>query len=912
LLDSHLQEKMKLVTNSNNINTLKLLICGNITNSKLEIAFTAPAKDSKETLPVLEVDGVKLFVPNAASEFILQTRINVEGESWLHWETSYLYPRVVSLLSKVTDQSLLQEIKNILAKVNDALKNSDFLVGSNLGLVDILIWCDVYPILTDSKVKKDFSQLTSLVKWFENVSNQPSVKASLVKFGTGIDGCKNAAPTLFSVNAASVSGSKPVTKIAVSQATAASETKNDTPVDPALVEAAKTKWNIKPNPLNPVSDEVLPQKDKRNIMITSALPYVNNVPHLGNIVGCVLSADVYARFARLRGYNVLYVCGTDEYGTQTETKAAEEGLTPQQICDKYNKLHSEIYEWFNISFDKFGRTTTQEQTKIAQEIFWSLHRAGNTCEDSVDQLFCSACDRFLADRFVEGECPLPGCHYEDARGDQCDKCGKLINAVELIKPRCKLCSKNSGVQLEVRSSKHLFIDLPKLEEGLNNWLNESSEQWTNNARVIAKSWTKGGLQQRCITRDLKWGTPVPLEGYENKVFYVWFDAPIGYISITAQYTKEWQQWWKNPENVEYWQFMAKDNVPFHSVVFPCTLLGTKEKWTMVNRLMSTEYLNYEDAKFSKSRGVGVFGNDAQATGIPADVWRFYLIYVRPENQDSAFQWDDLMLKNNSELLANLGNFINRALKFTKDNFNSCVPEMTINEHDWEMVARINQELVDYINLLEDAREREAITVVFNISRIGNQIMQHNTPWKLVKGSEDDKKRAGSVVGLSANIACLLSVLIQPYLPNLSKTLQTQLAAPPSVNVIPEHFYCMLPVGHKIGVPSPLVTEIKPDTIAALKVRYAGKQSERGSLKEKSSAPSSTPAPAPGAGDKELISSLEKQVAEQGDKVRQLKTSKAEKSAIDTEVALLLDLKKKLTIVSGQPLPQPGGKKGKKK
>lgn len=312
---------------------------------------------------------------------------------------------------------------------------------------------------------------------------------------------------------------------------------------------------------------------------------------------------------------------------------------------------------------------------------------------------------------------------------------------------------------------------------MNSWLDKSSEKWSSNARVIAKSWLKGGLQPRCITRDLVWGTPVPLEGYKDKVFYVWFDAPIGYISITAQYTEHWEKWWKNPDMVEYWQFMAKDNVPFHSVVFPSTLLGTGDKWTMVNRLMSTEYLNYEDSKFSKSRGIGVFGNDAQDTGIPADVWRFYLMYIRPENQDSAFKWEDLMTKVNAELLANLGNFINRALKFTKDNFGSKVPEMNLNSEDWELVARVNQELAAYINHLEDAREREAITAVFNVSRLGNQLMQHNTPWKLVKGSAEDKARAGTVVGLSVNMAALLSVLIQPYMPNMAANLENQLAVP---------------------------------------------------------------------------------------------------------------------------------------
>ena len=283
-------------------------------------------------------------------------------------------------------------------------------------------------------------------------------------------------------------------------------------------------WNRPVQPLKKATAEkVLPVEGARNVLITSALPYVNNVPHLGNIVGCVLSADVFARFCRLRGYNTLYICGTDEYGTTTETKALEEGLTPQQICDKYHALHKEIYEWFNISFDKFGRTTTEHQTKIAQDIFWDLHKAGNLTEDSTDQLHCQSCDRFLADRFVEGMCPLPGCGYEDARGDQCDGCGKLINAVDLKQPRCKICNATP----QVKSSKHVFINLPNVESELNDWLEQSSQVWTKNAREIAKSWLKGGLQPRCITRDLKWGTPVPMKGYESKVFYVWFDAPIG-------------------------------------------------------------------------------------------------------------------------------------------------------------------------------------------------------------------------------------------------------------------------------------------------------------------------------------------------------------------------------------------------
>ncbi|KAK2171758.1 hypothetical protein NP493_1029g04013 [Ridgeia piscesae] len=539
---------------------------------------------------------------------------------------------------------------------------------------------------------------------------------------------------------------------------------------------------------------VLPLSGERNFLITSALPYVNNIPHLGNIIGCVLSADVFSRFSRLRNYNTLFICGTDEYGTATETKAMEEGLTPQQICDKYNRLHTDIYEWFNISFDYFGRTTTKQQTEIAQAIFWKLYNSGYILKDAVDQLQCEPCNRFLADRFVEGICPF--CAYEDARGDQCDKCGKLINAVDLIQPRCKQC----GSTPVVRTSQHLFIDLPKLEPLLVKHIDRvfADGLWTKNAQVITKSWIRDGLKPRCISRDLKWGIPIPLEGYTDKVFYVWFDAPIGYISITANYTDDWEKWWKNPQQVQYFNFMAKDNVPFHSVLFPSSLLGCDENWTVVNHLSATEYLNYEDTKFSKSRGTGVFGNNAQDTGIPADIWRFYLLFMRPESQDSAFSWDDFMLKNNGELLNNLGNFINRALMFVHNNFGGEIGVMELMDIDRELLVMVNRELKTYINNLEHIKLRDGIRNILSISRYGNQYMQANKPWILIKGTEQDRARAGTVTGLAANIACLLSVMVQPYMPQVSATIQSQLNAPPECNVLTNSFLCYLPAGHHIG------------------------------------------------------------------------------------------------------------------
>lgn len=476
----------------------------------------------------------------------------------------------------------------------------------------------------------------------------------------------------------------------------------------------------------------VPISGHRNVLITSALPYVNNVPHLGNIIGSTLSADVFARYCRITGANVLYICGTDEYGTATETKAAEEKLTPREICDKYHKIHADVYQWFNIHFDKFGRTSTEIQTKIVQDIFMQVYSNGYIIKDEIEQLYCENCEKFLADRFVEGICPF--CTYKDARGDQCDKCSKLINAVELKEPRCKTC-KSSPI---IKSSKHLFLDLEKIQPKLEKWLEETlskENHWSQTAKVITNSWIKEGLKARCITRDLKWGIPVPLEGYTDKVFYVWFDAPIGYLSITASLCPEWEKWWKNNDNVELFHFLGKDNVTFHSIIFPSTQLVTNEKWTMCSHIPAVEYLNYEDTKFSKSRGIGVFGNSVKNTKIESDIWRFYLLYIRPENQDTAFNWDDLMAKNNTELLNNLGNFLNRALSFLNKNFQSTIGEIVLNTNDKVLLFHINEELKAYIDLMNKVRLRDGIKSILNISRLGNQYFQSEQPWTLIKDND---------------------------------------------------------------------------------------------------------------------------------------------------------------------------------
>jgi len=413
------------------------------------------------------------------------------------------------------------------------------------------------------------------------------------------------------------------------------------------------------------------------------------------------------------------------------------------------------------------------------------------------------------------------------------------------------------------------------------------------------------LKPRCVTRDLKWGTPVPLEGFTDKVFYVWFDAPIGYISITANYTDEWEKWWKNPEEVKYVQFMAKDNVPFHSVVFPSSLIASNDNYTLVNELIATEYLNYEDDKFSKSRGVGVFGDHAESTGIPADIFRFYLLFTRPETQDSSFQWSDLAMVNNSELLNNLGNFVNRALMFLKNAFSSTMPQLELMEEDYKLIATVNKDLVSYIDHLDKSKLRDAIRFVLNISRTGNQYIQSNQPWVLAKGSDAGRVRAGTVIGLSVHISALIAVLVHPYMPDISAQIQKQLLMTADILVIPEHFVPMLSTGHKIGVPYPLFKKIEPALPQELSKRFAGTRSD---TKTNAKAGKQTNVQTNGTtnqavngsnhGDPIKIAELTERVALQGDVVRKAKGDKSSKDVIGVEVKKLLDLKSELAILQG--------------
>ena len=546
-------------------------------------------------------------------------------------------------------------------------------------------------------------------------------------------------------------------------------------------------------------------------LITSALPYVNNIPHLGNLTQ-VLSADVFARFCRSKGYETLYICGTDEYGTASETRALQEGVTPRELCDHYHAIHRDIYKWFNISFDYFGRTSTPKQTEIVQHIFNEVDKNGYISEKESEQLYCPECKRYLADRYVTGTCPH--CGDTGARGDQCDKCGTLLDPTELIDPKCSVC----GHTPILKKTKHLYINLPKALPLLQKWMDKASVEgfWAKNAIQITNSWIRDGLQERCITRDLKWGIPVPKEGFEDKVFYVWFDAPIGYISITANATDKWEYWWRDPENTELFQFIGKDNIPFHTVIFPSSLLATGEKWTMLHHMSSTEYLNYEGGKFSKSRGIGIFGNDVQETGIPADVWRFYMFYNRPEKQDFTFTWKDFQEKINKELIGNLSNLVNRTLTFVKRFYDGNLGEGALDE---ELKAQIIEKEKEITDSLERADERDALRAIFALSDIGNKAFQASEPWKL---RNEDPEKAKAILRTLVYLIRDLGVMVTPYMPSTGDKILAFVSSPSSTWNDCGTFNGEL----KVGEISLLFEKLEDKRVDELRERYSGSQSER--------------------------------------------------------------------------------------
>lgn len=558
------------------------------------------------------------------------------------------------------------------------------------------------------------------------------------------------------------------------------------------------------------------------ILITSALPYVNGVPHLGHLVGCLLPSDVYARYMRMMGHEVLYVCGTDEHGTPSEVGAAKEGMDVADYCLKYHNRHKEAYDAFNLSFDYFGRTSSEQNREITYHIFEQLDKNGLIEEESIKQIFSIDDNRFLPDRYVTGTCPH--CGYDKARGDQCENCTKVLDPTELINPRSTI---SGSTNLEVRETKHLFLNLPKLEKQLAEWVKSKEPFWPDVAYSIAQKWLKEGLRPRCITRDLKWGFPVPKKGFEDKVFYVWFDAPIGYLGITKQWADEkpgernWKDWWLDAKDVYYVQFMGKDNVPFHSISFPATLLGTGENWTKVDYLKGMSYLTFEGGKFSKSEQRGVFAEDA-VKEFPADYWRYWLISNAPEASDSSFTFDLFAGVVNKDLNGVLGNFVSRVMKMTASKIGAEVPaggEMT--EVEEKLIADLQEKADNYYKYMEGLEFKKAMNELRAIWVDGNNYISVTEPWTVIK---TDPARAAAILRVCLNLIRIYALLSAPVMPETSAKILAKFGLNAADMPVLKGFNAAkeieaLQPGHKFEVGDALFERIAPEKTEELKAKY---------------------------------------------------------------------------------------------
>ena len=560
------------------------------------------------------------------------------------------------------------------------------------------------------------------------------------------------------------------------------------------------------------------------ILITSALPYINGVPHLGHMVGCLLPSDVYARYMRMMGNEVLYICGNDEHGTASEVGALKEGLPVEEYCDKYHARHAKTYKEFNLSFDYFGRTSSQQNKEMTYHIFEQLDKNGFIVEKTMRQVYSVDDKMFLADRYITGTCPH--CGYDKARGDQCENCTKVLEPTELINPRSTI---SGSTNLEVRETKHLFLNLPKIEPVLTEWLKTKEAFWPDVAYSIAKKWLKEGLQPRCITRDLKWGFPVNKAGFEDKVFYVWFDAPIGYIGITKQWSDEkpdernWKDWWLDAKDVRYVEFMGKDNVPYHSITFPATMLGTGENWTKVDYLKGFSYLTFEGGKFSKSEHRGIFAEDA-IKEFPADYWRYWLMANAPEASDSSFTIEGFVATINKDLNGVLGNFAQRVMKMTASKLGNFVPKGgDLQDADKELIATLQKRVNDYLKYMDAMEFRKAVAELRAIWTEGNNYITVTEPWTVIK---TDEIRAATILRLCLNLVRIYAVLSAPLMPDTAAKIMAKFGLSekdmPSLkdfDVAKE--IAALAAGHAFEAGEALFERITPEKTAELQQTYGG-------------------------------------------------------------------------------------------
>ncbi|SMX38054.1 methionine--tRNA ligase [Maliponia aquimaris] len=513
-------------------------------------------------------------------------------------------------------------------------------------------------------------------------------------------------------------------------------------------------------------------------LITSAIPYINGVKHLGNLVGSQLPADLYARYLRSRGHEVLFLCATDEHGTPAELAAAKAGKPVAEYCAEMWQVQSDLAEGFRLSFDHFGRSSSPQNHRLTQHFAKVLDDNGLIREVSETQMYSHADGRFLPDRYIEGTCP--NCGFESARGDQCDNCTKQLDPVDLINPHSTI---SGSTDLEMRETKHLYLRQSAMKDQIEQWI-DTREGWPVLTTSIAKKWlTDGdGLQDRGITRDLDWGVPVqkgddPWPGMEGKVFYVWFDAPIEYIACAQEWVDagkgdSWERWWrtdKGAQDVRYTQFMGKDNVPFHTLSFPVTILGSGEPWKLVDYIKSFNYLNYDGGQFSTSRGRGVFMDQALEI-LPADYWRWWLLSHAPENSDSEFTWENFQTSVNKDLADVLGNFASRVTKFCRSKFSEAVPEGgTPGAREDQLIADLTAKVREYEEHMEAIEIRKAAAALRAAWVLGNEYLQEVAPWSTIK---TDPEQAAMQIRLGLNLIRLYAVISAPFIPDASAELLT--------------------------------------------------------------------------------------------------------------------------------------------
>ena len=564
-------------------------------------------------------------------------------------------------------------------------------------------------------------------------------------------------------------------------------------------------------------------------LITSALPYINGVKHLGTLAGSQLPADVQARFRRMQGEEVLFICATDEHGTPAELGAVEAGQSVQQYCDEQHKIQKDIAESFGLSFDWFGRSSNKPNRLLTQHFCEILEKNGLIEERTSRQVYSVDDKRFLPDRYVEGTCPK--CGFERARGDQCDKCGELLDPTDLLNPRSKI---SGSTNIEHRETAHLYQLFSKCGDQVRAWVDKVGGQWPQLARSIAYKWLDEGLQDSSITRDLSWGVPVtkdgkPRPGFENKVFYVWFDAPIEYIGATQEWAEgtggNWERWWrtdKGAEDVCYIEFMGKDNVAFHTIRFPAALIGSGEPWKLVDRLKAFNWVNWYGGKFSTSEKRGVFLDHALEL-LPADYWRWYLMANAPESSDASFTWELFQSTINSDLANILGNFVNRITRFTASKFESKVPEGgVVGAAEEKLFAELDERLARLTELHDQMEFRKAAAETRALWVLGNEYLANAAPWTSFK---TDVAASAVAVRTGLNLCLFFAAVSAPFIPHMAEKIAASFGVSAKDLKWPSgkaaDILSQLKPGQAITPPDVLVQKIEDEWVTAQSERFGG-------------------------------------------------------------------------------------------